>query len=480
MKYSSIGLLFSTGILFTLNGFAAPAAPQLALSTDGPWATASWTASPGAAGYTLFYAPKPFSGEDSVRSIEMGGRQSFSVELWDGASFYVAVKAHDHTGYSQYSNITDFTVLPAADVENDWLVNSNNERSAFIFESIVDTAGVLVNVESVTSSGDSVTVRTSGIPNYQMVIDEALLDKLNQQPVGDFINGPNVSVGDVIEFGQNIGYVQSPVAQNCASTGGEGYWPPGPDCPQDVNKSKTFTASPSPAEGACYTSTGAIGYMVNGTSVYNWSDAQIDNNIWHRMAPVFEEYDVDVCGGHAARGDYHHHYYTQCLADIVGDEGNGHSPVYGYADDGYPIYGPWYADGVLAVSSWVVRDYSDALVGCSDGQRSCVMADEFDPGKGTVPASTAGYDLGYEKDIVPLFRNGAIVVNAGAYYEDMYWDASLAAQGGKYLDEHNGHDHDGLGYHYHITVTQNGDGSLKPAFPYIIGPTFYGTTPNCN
>ncbi|MGZ5052991.1 MAG: YHYH protein [Methylobacter sp.] len=480
MKFSSTGLLVSVGILFALQGQAAPSAPQLTVSTEGLNINASWTASPGAAGYTLFYAPKPYTSVDSVRSVDMGGNRSFSATLWNGASYYVAIKAYDNSGSSPYSNITDFTLLSAADIESAWLVNNSNKRSAFIFENSAHTTGALVNVESVVRSGNSVTVKASGIPNYQVVVDQALLTKLGKQPSGDFSSGPNVAVGDAIKFGQNIGYRQSPIAQSCLSTGGTGYWPPGPDCPQDTNKSKTFSATPSPASGVCATSTAAIGYMVNGTSIYNWSDAQVDKNIWQRNAAVFEAYDVDICGGHAAHSDYHHHFYTQCLADTVGDKGNGHSPVYGFANDGYPIYGPWYADGVLAVSSWVVRDYSDKLVGCSDGQRSCVMVDALDPSKGTVAASSVGYNLGYEASVTPSFRNGTVAVNAGAYYEDMYWDSGLAANGGKYLDKHNGHDHDNLGYHYHITVTRASDGSLTPAFPYIVGPTYYGKTSNCN
>jgi hypothetical protein len=71
---------------------------------------------------------------------------------------------------------------------------------------------------------------------------------------------------------------------------------------------------------------------------------------WQNLAPVAEFYDVDICGGHAANGDYHHHFYTRCLADLVSDKGNEHSPIYGYAADGYPVYGPWESDAVLAIS----------------------------------------------------------------------------------------------------------------------------------
>jgi len=96
---------------------------------------------------------------------------------------------------------------------------------------------------------------------------------------------------------------------------------------------------------------------------------------------VAEVYDVDVCGGHAANGDYHHHFSSGCLGKLVNDEGTDHSPIYGYAADGYAIYGPWYSDGVLAKSSWAVRDYDDAssATGCGTaGVRDCVLVDEFD------------------------------------------------------------------------------------------------------
>ncbi len=474
-------LLFFFGcIFFMANSFGAPNTPTVSVSTEGLAVTVSWTASPDADGYTLFYAPNPYPGEDSIESIEVGNQLSLTAALWNGASFFVAIKAYDDSGLSPYSNIVSFTTSSIADIFNDWLMNANNLRSSFIFETSAKNMGALVNVESVTSSADTITVTASGIPDYQVTADQALLDRLNEQPSGDFINGPNVSIGDVIQFGQDIGYESSPQGQNCTSTGGEGYWPPAPDCPIDDNKSKIFTTAPSPANGNCATSLGDIGYWVNGVSVYNWSDGQVDNNIWQRNATVFEEFDVDVCSGHAANGDYHHHSGSQCLAEIVGDEGNTHSPAYGFAEDGYPIHGPWYADNVLVVSSWVIRDYNNEQVGCSDGQRSCIMADEFDPSKGTIPASTPGYDLGIEVEVQPPFRDGTIIVDAGAYYEDMYWDSSLAGQGGKYLDAHNGHNHDGFGYHYHTTMTQQGDGSLTPAFPYIIGPYFYGSTSTCN
>jgi hypothetical protein len=53
---------------------------------------------------------------------------------------------------------------------------------------------------------------------------------------------------------------------------------------------------------------GEIATLANGVSVYGWSDGQYyASNTWSNIAAVLEYYDVDMCGGHAANGDYHHH-----------------------------------------------------------------------------------------------------------------------------------------------------------------------------
>jgi len=49
---------------------AALLPPQLCFSTTGLEVTASWTTVPGAAGYTLYYAPFPYTGEDSIDSLK--------------------------------------------------------------------------------------------------------------------------------------------------------------------------------------------------------------------------------------------------------------------------------------------------------------------------------------------------------------------------------------------------------------------------
>ncbi|MEE2732454.1 MAG: YHYH protein [Pseudomonadota bacterium] len=350
-----------------------------------------------------------------------------------------------------------------------WVIN-NSESGAYI--------DALVNVQSVTETSIGPNafylVSASGVPNYSVVMTQADIDVLNSRPeaASDFDNGQTTAqAGDTIVFGEDLGY-------NITRVGCDlGYWPPGPACPSDQQREARIPASPSPAESDCATSINTMGLMLNGTSLYNWSDGVSYNNesVWRQLAPEFEIYDVDICSGHAqTQGDYHHHMFSPCLAELFGDAGQAHSPIYGYAADGYPVYGPYHAKGVLAKSAWVKRDYSDTNAGgCGDGARSCLLADQYDLSQGVISTNYPG--PGVNETVVSNSGN-EFVAASGYYYEDYYFDASLTALGNEYLDEHNGHSHDNLGYHYHTTVVDN-NGNLEPVFPYNIGPTFYGDTP---
>jgi hypothetical protein len=101
-------------------------------------------------------------------------------------------------------------------------------------------------------------------------------------------------------FGEDIGY------SSTACT--KGYWPPGPECPAAYSGSKIFPTEPAPetTTGRCYTG-GQLGYFVNGVGAWSWSDMNSYNNqgVWHNLAMEFEEYDMDICIGHAAKGVYH-------------------------------------------------------------------------------------------------------------------------------------------------------------------------------
>ena len=75
--------------------------------------------------------------------------------------------------------------------------------------------------------------------------------------------------------------------------------------------------------------------------------------------------------------------------------------------------------------------------------------------------------------LTPLSRN-SFTTETGFFFEDWYCDASLAALGGAYLDQYNGHSDGTRGYHYHVTIELAEDGSALPAFPYSVGPRFAG------
>jgi len=87
-----------------------PAAPKLTLTKFGKTATATWKLVAGASGYTLHYAPYPYTGPASIVENDMSQQTSISVELPSGAAFYVAITAYNKTGESGYSNIESFII----------------------------------------------------------------------------------------------------------------------------------------------------------------------------------------------------------------------------------------------------------------------------------------------------------------------------------------------------------------------------------
>ena len=89
---------------------SALAAPTLTVTTSGTTVSLSWTSIAGATGYTLYYAPYPYTGPDSIQNIGMATQTDVSFDLWDGAAFYVAVEAYDSVESSGYSNIELFTI----------------------------------------------------------------------------------------------------------------------------------------------------------------------------------------------------------------------------------------------------------------------------------------------------------------------------------------------------------------------------------
>jgi hypothetical protein len=84
---------------------------------------------------------------------------------------------------------------------------------------------------------------------------------------------------------------------------------------------------------------GPIGIALNGVVFFNPFDAnsQDASNL------------MDRCCGHPAPDNtYHYHKYPICMNSPWADEGKEHSPLIGFAFDGFPIYGPYESANVMA------------------------------------------------------------------------------------------------------------------------------------
>ena len=233
-----------------------------------------------------------------------------------------------------------------------------------------------------------------------------------------------------------------------------GPWNANPNQASDQAKIFKIPRAPQPATGAHTTTPlGAIGSFTNGVAVYNALDAFSWNNlwVWKQDAVLAEAISFDTCLGHPQNaGQYHHHQAPVCLLDQVGDDGAAHSPIVGYAFDGYPIYGPYgYDDGADSHSSITRIESSYRL-------RSITVRHELPDGTVLSP-----YYWG---------PNVSAWYPLGLYIEDYEFVAGLG-----HLDEYNGRfavtpEYPNGTYAYF--VTQNSDGSS--AYPYMIGPQYYG------
>lgn len=84
---------------------------------------------------------------------------------------------------------------------------------------------------------------------------------------------------------------------------------------------------------------GPIGLAVNGVVFFNPFDAgsQDASNL------------MDKCCGHPnPDNQYHYHKYPICVNSPWADEGQAHSPLLGWAFDGYPLYGPYETADAMA------------------------------------------------------------------------------------------------------------------------------------
>ncbi|MDB5342655.1 MAG: hypothetical protein JWP89_1032 [Schlesneria sp.] len=89
---------------------------------------------------------------------------------------------------------------------------------------------------------------------------------------------------------------------------------------------------------------GPIGMALNGVVFFNPFEAGGMNAV-----AGYSEVWLDSCCGHPQQhGVYHYHKYPSCVKSPFPDDGKQHSPIIGFAWDGFPIYGPYEEAGVKA------------------------------------------------------------------------------------------------------------------------------------
>lgn len=326
-----------------------------------------------------------------------------------------------------------------------WLQNTSQTGSYYMQgNSTAINNGILVNCQRIEYSNNFAYVITNGIPSY---------------PTGPFLDGNPSQASS-----QNAIY-QFPL--------------------NPIQNTGTPTA----------TTPGNIGVFINGVSLFDYRDGVAWNPTsnalcggpgnppcpggmgavmdWNRDAIPAEMAGFDCSKGHPAMGNYHHHQNPSAFKvdlNVVSNicnlydadglyniDSTSHAPLIGFAYDGFPIYGAYgykNADGSGGItrikSSYQLRNIT-LRTHAPDGTDV--------PDGPAVGASQSGqtFFLGY-------FR------------EDYEY---VAQSTDDYLDEHNGRfcvtpEYPNGTYAYFATV----DSNWNSAYPYVVGPTFYGTYAN--
>ena len=304
-----------------------------------------------------------------------------------------------------------------------------------------------------------------------------------------YVNGNSTPITDAVEA--NIQTVQYSANSVYVSTHGIPAYITGPfndgnpSLATDQNAIFKFPLNPTQNSGTPTATTGGnIGLFINGVALFDYRDGvawssttnalcggpgnppcaggPMAVNAWNRDAIPAEKAGFDCSKAHPAMGNYHHHQNPSAfnldltvistICDLYPSDGlytinvNQHSPLIGFAADGFPIYGAYgftNSDGTGAIkrmeSSYSLRNITTRTTS---------------PTGATVtsgPNVNTTYFLGY-------FR------------EDYEY---IAASGD--LDEHNGRfcitpEYPNGTYAYFCTV----DANHNSAYPYAVGPTFYG------
>ncbi|WP_432671311.1 YHYH protein [Flavobacterium sp. SM2513] len=250
------------------------------------------------------------------------------------------------------------------------------------------------------------------------------------------------------------------------------------------NKIFKFPLNPTQNTGTPTATTGGnIGVFINGVALFDYRDGVAWNNstqalcggpgnsacpggpaatqAWNRDAIPAEKAGFDCNKAHPANGNYHHHQnpsafnldlvVTSTICNTYPADGlyvintTQHSPLIGYAYDGFPIYGAYAFTNV------------DGTGGVSRMKSSYQLKNQTTRTNGPAVNQVLG---------AQTFFNG--------YFREDYEFVSHPSDA-TYLDIHNGRfsitpEYPNGIYCYFTTV----DANHNSAYPYAVGPTFYG------
>lgn len=249
----------------------------------------------------------------------------------------------------------------------------------------------------------------------------------------------------LVRYGQNYVYVGASGIPSYSI----GPWPGNPGSPTVQNWSFRLPRNPMLATTQTTVGMGHVGVFVNGVTFFNPSDARSYNNqnIWHQNAIFFEATGSDSALGHPAMVEYHHHQRTPQLAS---GGPTSHSPILGYAFDGFPVYGPY---------GYANADGSGGIARIASSYRTRDITQRTSLPNGTqLPASQYGPPVSATYPI-------------GCYIEDFEYVAGLGA-----LNENNGRtcitpDYPTGTFAYFAPINEQG----ANAYPYMIGLKYRGT-----
>jgi YHYH protein len=154
---------------------------------------------------------------------------------------------------------------------------------------------------------------------------------------------------------------------------------------------------------------GPIGVALNGVVFFNPFEMGGMNAV-----EGYAEVWLDSCCGHPQQeGVYHYHKYPSCVKSPFSDDGKQHSPIIGFAFDGFPLFGPYEVAGVMA------RDLKDkqALDVCN-GHTDWLRGYHYHVTPGRFPYLIGGYAGVVERSNSRELRRagrGAIENNASGH-----------------------------------------------------------------